>query len=96
METRRAIVEGKRDEINALVRPHHGRAVSLFGSVARGDDTDSSDIDFLVGFDEGSSLFDLMNLQDALEQLLGVSVDVVSLGGLKNRDVHIRREAVPI
>jgi len=96
MATRRAIVEGKRDEINALVRQHHGRGVSLFGSVARGDDTDSSDIDFLVEFDEGSSLFDLMDLQEALELLLEVSVDVVSLGGLKDRDVHIRREAIPI
>jgi len=95
MATRRAIVEGKRDEINALVRQHHGRGVSLFGSVARGGDTERSDIDFIVEFDDGSSLFDL-DLQEALEQLLGVSVDVVSLGGLEDRDVHIRREAVPI
>ena len=78
METRRAIVEGKREEINALVRQHHGRGVSLFGSVACGDDTESSDIDFLVEFDDGSSLFDLMDLQEALEQLPGSSVDVVA------------------
>lgn len=68
----------------------------MFGSVARGDDTPESDIDFLVEFEPGSSLFDLMDLQEALEQLLGVSVDVVSVGGLKERDDHIRREAVPI
>jgi len=37
-----------------------------------------------------------MHLQEALEQLLGASVDMVSLGGLEDRDVHIRREAVPI
>jgi len=47
-------------------------------------------------FDPGSSLFDPLDLQEALEQLLGVSVDVVSVGGLKERDVHIRQEAVPI
>jgi len=70
--------------------------VALFGSVARGDDTASSDIDFLVEFTSGSSLFDLMDLQEALEGLLGVSVDVVSIGGLKERDERIRREAVPI
>lgn len=68
----------------------------MFGSVARGDDKPESDIDFLVEFEPGSSLFDLMDLQEALEQLLGVSVDVVSVGGLKDRDDHIRREAVPI
>jgi len=92
----RAVVESKRNEIIDLVRQHHGRAVALFGSVARGDDTPESDIDFLVEFQKGSSLFDLMDLQEALEQLLGVSVDVVSVGGLKDRDDHIRREAVPI
>ena len=96
MGAHRAIIESKRDEINDLVRQHRGRAASLFGSVARGDDTPESDIDFLVEFEAGSSLFDLMDLQEALEQLLGVSVDVVSLGGLKDRDNHIRREAVPI
>lgn len=96
MGSRRSIVNGKREEIHALVRRHRGHAVSLFGSVARGDDTADSDIDFLVEFDAGSSLFDLMDLQEALEQLLGVSVDVVSVGGLKDRDVHIREEAVPL
>lgn len=92
----RALVEERRHEINDLVRQHHAHAVSIFGSVARGDDTPSSDIDFLVEFNEGSSLFDLMNLEEALEALLGVPVDVVSTGGLKDRDSHIRREAIPI
>ena len=40
----------------------------MFGSVARGDETPESDIDFLVEFEPGSSLFDLMDLQEALEQ----------------------------
>ncbi len=78
------------------MRHHRGRSAALFGSVARGDETPESDIDFLVEFEPGSSLFDLMDLQEALEQLLGVPVDVVSVGGLKDRDDHIRREAVPI
>jgi predicted nucleotidyltransferase len=92
----RAIVESKRNQINEFVDHHNGRAVALFGSVARGDNTPESDIDFLVEFDKGSSLFDLMDLQEALPELLGVPVDVVSVGGLKDRDDHIRREAVPI
>jgi uncharacterized protein len=96
MSELRALVEEHRHEINELVRRHHGHAVSIFGSVARGDDTQSSDIDFLVEFDPGSSLFDLMDLEEALQSLLGVPVDVVSTGGLKERDSHIRREAIPI
>ncbi len=96
MGARRAIVEARRDEINELVHRHHGRSVSLFGSAARGDDGADSDFDFLVEFEPGSSLFDLMDLQEALQSLLGARVDVVSAGGLKDRDDHIRREAVPI
>ena len=66
------------------------RAVSVFGSVARGDDRPDSDIDFLVEFEAEASLLDLMAIQDDLEALLNCSVDVVSLGGLKERDEHIR------
>ena len=96
MEHRRRRIEAKRDEIHEVVRRHRGRSVALFGSVARGDDSADSDIDFLVEFEPGSSLFDLMDLQEALAELLGERVDVVSVGGLKERDDHIRREAVPI
>ena len=96
MGERRANVEAKRDDILATVRRHRGRSVSLFGSVARGEDTPASDVDFLVDFESGSSLFDLLHLQDELTELLGCPVDVVSLGGLKPRDAGIRHEAVPL
>ncbi len=96
MSKRRALVEAKRDEITNVVHRHQGRAVALFGSVARGDDTPASDIDFLVEFEHGSSLFDLMHLEEELSALLGVPVDVVSVGGLKPRDDHIRRDALPL
>jgi len=50
----------------------------------------------LVEFEDGSSLCDLLHLQDELEALPECSVDVVSVGGLKPRDEHIRLEAVPL
>ena len=96
MGARRELLEAKRDEITAIVRRHRGRSVAVFGSVARGDETNASDIDFLVEFEPGSSLFDLLHLQDELRSLLGSDVDVVSKGALKPRDAHIRREAVPL
>jgi predicted nucleotidyltransferase len=68
----------------------------VFGSVARGEDQAGSDIDFLVEFEAGSSLFDLIHLQDELSALLGCRVDVVSVGGLKPRDAHILEEALPL
>ena len=89
----RAQVEANRERIKALVVGHKGRAVALFGSVARGEETRDSDVDFLVDFEPGSSLFDLAELEDALASLLGRRVDVVSLGGLKARDRDTRRDA---
>ena len=92
----RELVEENRGAIKALACRHRGLSISLFGSVALETDNDSSDIDFLVQFEPGSSLFDLLHLQDDLEDLLGRPVDVVSAGGLKTRDDRIRREVVSL
>ncbi len=89
-----ALVEAHRDEIKSVVSAHKGRAVALFGSVARSEETPGSDIDFLVEFEPGSSLFDLVRLSDHLESLLGRRVDVVSVGGLLPRDRDIRQDAI--
>jgi predicted nucleotidyltransferase len=91
-----SLVEQHRHRILALVKEHKGRTVAVFGSVARGEDRPDSDIDFLVEFDRGASLFDLMRLEDDLRDLLGRRVDVVSAGGLLERDDDIRRDAVAL
>lgn len=96
MGPRRKLVEARRDEIRDAVRRHRGRSVAVFGSVARDEESATSDIDFLVEFEPGSSLFDLLHLTEDLQALLGMQVDVISAGGLKNRDEHIRREAIPL
>ncbi len=90
------IVEQHRAEITDLAGQHKARSIAVFGSVARGEDTSTSDIDFLVEFESGSSLFDLMHLQQALAELLECDVDVVSAGALTDRDDHIRKEANPL
>jgi predicted nucleotidyltransferase len=92
----RGRLEERRQEILDAVRRHRGRSVVLFGSVARGDETAGSDVDLLVDFEDDSSLFDLLHLQDDLSALLGCPVDVVSARALKPRDEHIRAEAVPL
>ncbi|HXH59300.1 nucleotidyltransferase family protein [Iamia sp.] len=90
----RALVETHRGEIKAIAARHGGRSVALFGSVARNEEAPESDIDFLVEFEKGRSLFDLMHIEDDLASLLGCAVDVVALGGLKPRDGDIRSDAV--
>jgi predicted nucleotidyltransferase len=89
-------VEARRDEIKAVVARHHGRRVRLFGSAARGDARPDSDIDFLVDFDPESSLYDLIRLTRDLGALLQRRVDVVSVGGLKERDRKVLAEAVDL
>jgi predicted nucleotidyltransferase len=92
----RTLVDQHRDAIKAAAARHHGQRVRLYGSVARGQEHAGSDIDLLVDFTPGSSLFDLMHLNRELEELLGHSVDVVSRGGLKERDRTILDEAIEL
>lgn len=73
----------RRADVCRLIERYRGHDVRVFGSVARGQDTADSDIDLLVTFDEGTSLFDLVGLEDDLRDLLGVDVDIVSSGGLR-------------
>src|ERR1700744_775533 len=69
---------GEREDINRIAAAHGARNVRVFGSVGRGESTDSSDLDLLVDMAEGRSLLDLVALGDDLEEALGVAVDVVT------------------
>lgn len=96
MITREA-VRHKRDAILALARQYGACDIRIFGSVARGDAAENSDLDLLVRFEPGRSLFDhggfLMDLRD----LLGVTVEVVSEGGLSERfRQQVLKEAIPL
>ncbi len=68
----------------------------MFGSVARGDDLPGSDLDLLVTVPYGKGLFALIGFAHAVEDLLGVHVDVVSEGGLGESHAAICRDAVPV
>jgi len=67
-----------RDAIQSLSSQHRVRNPRVFGSVARGDAVSNSDLDILVDPTPQTSLLDLGGLQMDLEELLGVSVDVVT------------------
>lgn len=89
-----SLVDRHRDEIVALAARHKASSVAVFGSVARGEDGQRSDVDFLVEFEPGSSLFDVVRLEGALSELLGCPVDVVSAGALLDRDDDIRGDLI--
>jgi predicted nucleotidyltransferase len=72
-----------RESIYAAAAVNGVREVRVFGSVARGDESDDSDIDFLVSLEPGRTLLDLARFEVQLEQLLGRQVDVVTEDGLR-------------
>lgn len=95
--TGRQLLREKRDDILRICARYGARNVRIFGSVARGEDDERSDIDLVVELEPGRSLFDLGGLQYELERLLGCHVDVVTERGLKKRyRERVLREAVPL
>ena len=96
MSPRIAFLKENSEAIKAIAARHKGLKIAVFGSVARGEDGPDSDVDFLVTFDKGTSLLDLVRLQNALEEFLKIPVDVISIGGLKPRDHQIREEALTL
>jgi len=84
-----------RAEILRIAARHGARNVRVFGSVARGEADERSDVDFLVEFETGRSLFDHAALLLDLEQLLECEVDVITERALRPRiRERILREAV--
>jgi len=70
-------------EIVRIAALHGARNVRVFGSVARREADDQSDIDFLVELEPGRTLMDIAALWLDLQDLMGCSVDLVTDGGLK-------------
>lgn len=91
------ILKDKREDILRICARYGAVRVRVFGSLARGEADQASDVDFLVELEPGRSLLDLGGLQYELEQLLGRKVDVVTERGLKLRiRERVLREAVPL
>lgn len=80
MEDVEKTIAREKDEIR---RSFKAEVKGIFGSYARGDFREDSDLDLLVDFDDGASLFDLVGLGQYLEGVLGCKVDVVSRRSLR-------------
>lgn len=59
--------------------------IGIFGSYARAEETELSDVDILVDYETAPTLMMLVKLRDYLSQLLGLKVDIVTKNGLKSR-----------
>ncbi len=81
----RTLLREKREDILRITQRYGARNVRVFGSVARGEASPDSDIDFLVRFEPGVTLLDHAAMVRELETLLGRRVDVVSERALRER-----------
>jgi uncharacterized protein len=72
----------KRLELIAAARRHGAFNIRLFGSVVRGEETPSSDVDFLVDLAEDCGFDDYLALAEELEALIGRKVDLVTSRGV--------------
>ena len=93
-------IEIPSEQVSEFCRRNRIRKLSLFGSVLRNDFRPDSDIDVLVEFEPEAehSLFDLLRMQDELQDLFGREVDLVEASGLRNpfRRQEIMRTQRPI
>lgn len=90
-------IQEKREEINRIAGRYGASRIRIFGSVARYDADERSDIDLLVELEPGRTLFDLGGFAYDLEKLLGRPVDVCTLPLLREPiRKRVALEAVPL
>ena len=86
-----------RDEARSIVGSYKVAYPRIFGSTARGEDTDESDLDIIVRRDGELSYYDLFRLEDELAALLGVRVDLRTEGEFSSRIFdRIKRDFVDL
>jgi predicted nucleotidyltransferase len=96
MQARLLLKKNKR-RILEIAWKYGATSVRIFGSVARNEDDEKSDVDFLVELEPGRTLFDLGGMLMELRRLLGREVDVVTVQGLRDRiRDRVLKEAVPL
>ena len=91
------LLQSKREDILRIAAQYGAYNVRIFGSVARGEADEQSDIDLLVDMEPKRSLLELAGLLVDLEDLLGYNVDVVTEDGLRDRiRDRVLKEAVAL
>jgi predicted nucleotidyltransferase len=89
-----SIVRGLEGQIR---KEYRAEVIGVFGSYARGEQKARSDVDILVKFLEGATLFDLVGLGDFLENKLNLKVDIVSERAIREElRQQIMSEVVPV
>jgi predicted nucleotidyltransferase len=85
------LIKSNQKKILEIAKKHGAQDVRLFGSLARGDGKQYSDVDLLVSMETGSSLLDIIAIKQDIEDLLDRKVDVVTEDSLSP---YIREEVL--
>ena len=86
-----------REQIRSVVLAHRATNVRVFGSVARGEDTDASDLDLLIDPTPETSLMDIGAIRFELKTLLGINVDVLTPNSLPDKfREQVLQESIPV
>jgi predicted nucleotidyltransferase len=83
MKTLEEIKRILKENEDLIAKEFKARIIGIFGSYARREQREESDVDILVSFSEGATLLDFIGLADFLEQKLGVKVDIISERAVK-------------
>jgi predicted nucleotidyltransferase len=85
MKTQTEVLQMLAQQKSSLLETYQITRLGIFGSYARGEQTDESDIDILVEYDKAPTLYQIIELRDDLSELFAIKVDVVTKNGLKAR-----------
>lgn len=85
-----------REAVNGIVASFGASNVRAFGSVARGDAGDDSDVDLLIDVPAGTGLITIELITEAIEDVIPWRVDVMTSGAARGRMAHVLDEAVAL
>ena len=81
-------IQSTHNIIISYLKSYNPELIGLFGSFARGESTVDSDIDILIRFQVNYSLLQLIKIENELSELLGIKVDLVTEGAIKNERIR--------
>jgi len=66
------------DKLVSILKKHGAKKIEIFGSYARGEQKETSDLDVIVEFEKRKSLLELVGIEQELEDVLGIKVDLLT------------------
>jgi uncharacterized protein len=89
-------IEISKEKIKEFCKDNHIRSMAFFGSVLRKDFGPDSDVDIMVEFEEGKEpgLFEIVDMQEKLSEILGHKVDLVERRAVERSENYIRRRHI--